>query len=465
MDDFFKDIYVSVFKEWVLSQKIDSIQITNKEPDEIILESQGCIGRVIFNNFHIIELEIENKVNNQKIFYLHFQMNTIHHALKLFKEMVECMLKTDSSSTIKILLSCSGGLTTSYFATLINEMAEKFHYDVHASAVGCENIYYKAQDYDVILLAPQISYMEARIAKLLPDKKILSIPPQVFAKYDCRAILELVYDVFKEKSASHSSTNIPLKIHSTIDNQTLSLAIFRNSNRVHIAYRLYDTKTQILLNKEIIKPTISIQDLYDVIDTVLLQYPDTLDIGIATPGIINDGFIDSSNIPSFDKIPLYQILKERYSQNIYLSNDVNSAAIGYYASQNEYKNIAFLFQPIRYFAGAGFVVDGSLMKGRNNLAGEVQYLPMNLSDDCMKLNRTPEGTVELVSKLILSIISTMAPEVVVLFSQLTSDVDVLYRELEKILPRKYIPEIIKIDDMVEYNLVGQMVLCAQKEMG
>lgn len=465
MDDFLKDIYVSVFKEWILSQKIDSIQITDKEPDEIILESQGCKGKVTFNHFHIIELEIENKVNNQKIFYLHFQMNTIHHALKLFKEMVECMLKTDSSSTIRILLSCSGGLTTSYFATLINEMAEKFHYDVYASAVGCENIYYKAQDYDVILLAPQISYMEARIAKLLPDKKILSIPPKIFAQYDCRAILELVYDGFKENKTLHSSTNIPLQIHSTIENQTLSLAIFRNSNRVHIAYRLYDKNTHILLNKEIIKPIISIQDLYDVIDTVILQYPDTLDIGIATPGIINDGFVDSSNIPCFDKIPLYQMLKERYQQNIYLSNDVNSAAIGYYASQNEYKNIAFLFQPIRYFAGAGFVVDGSLMKGRNNLAGEVQYLPMNLSDDWMKLNRTPEGTIELVSKLILSIISTMAPEVIVLFSQLTSDVDVLYQELEKILPRKYIPKIIKIDDMVEYNLVGQMVLCAQKEMG
>lgn len=48
---------------------------------------------------------------------------------------------------------------------------------------------------------------------------------------------------------------------------------FRNRNRIHIAYRLYQSQSDIIVNNETIKQRITIQDIYDVIDTVLLNYP------------------------------------------------------------------------------------------------------------------------------------------------------------------------------------------------
>ena len=58
-----------------------------------------------------------------------------------------------------------------------------------------------------------------------------------------------------------------------IKHKTLALSIFRNKQSIHVAYRVYDKNQKILLDNEVIKPTINIQDVYDVIDIARLHYP------------------------------------------------------------------------------------------------------------------------------------------------------------------------------------------------
>ena len=78
------------------------------------------------------------------------------------------------------------------------------------------------------------------------------------------------------------------------------------------------------------------------------------------------------------ELALLYYLEKRYEKEIYLINDVNAAVVGYYASQNEYKSLAFLFQPIGRMAGSGIIVSGQLIRGMDHLAGEVALLPLNL---------------------------------------------------------------------------------------
>ncbi|WRK53253.1 hypothetical protein SD457_24745 [Coprobacillaceae bacterium CR2/5/TPMF4] len=49
-----------------------------------------------------------------------------------------------------------------------------------------------AKDYDVILLAPQISYQHATVQEQFPNKIVLKIPTRVFAKYDTSKMLNLI---------------------------------------------------------------------------------------------------------------------------------------------------------------------------------------------------------------------------------------------------------------------------------
>lgn len=125
--------------------------------------------------------------------------------------------------------------------------------------------------------------------------------------------------------------------------KTLCLALIRNSNRVHIVYRLYDENNSILENNEIIKPTLSIQDYYDVIDSMLAKYVDIKVIGLSTPGIIRGDQIISMSIKGLEKISITHDFTLKYSQKFVFSNDANTIALGYYSSKENCSSLSFVF--------------------------------------------------------------------------------------------------------------------------
>ena len=465
MDEFLRDIHTMIFKEWVLMQDQANYKIYLDSHNEniIVIETNYSYSEVTFNTMNIIELSVTNTFTNEIEFYLHFQMKTMKHAIELFHEMLESIHKLIHRPITKILLSCSGGMTTSFFAEKMNEAAKLLYLNFEVSAIGYNQLYNVGGDYDVIMLAPQISYMHAKVQEILKDQVVIKIPPQVFAKYDVGKTLGIIRDAMDQRKASQIEPTAPISLFKAVHNDVkiLTLSLFRNSNRVHIAYRVYGEQNDILLDNEIIKSNVVIQDIFDVLDTVFLKYKDLNVIGISTPGIINDGFVSSSNVNGFGDIDLYNILTQRYQQSFIITNDVNTAAVGYYASQDRYSSITFLFQPTSFYAGAGTIINGQLIKGRLHLAGEVQYLPLNLSNDKLILNKTPEGAIELVAKTILSIISVISPDAIILSCVLIPQVHELKKELERYVPAQYVPDIIKVEDIQEYILLGLMILCAR----
>ena len=465
MDEFLRDIHTMIFKELILMQDQANykIRLDSHNANIIVIETNYSYSEVTFNTMNIIELSVTNTFTNEIEFYLHFQMKTMKHAIELFHEMLESIHKLIHRPITKILLSCSGGMTTSFFAEKMNEAAKLLYLNFEVSAIGYNQLYNVGGDYDVIMLAPQISYMHAKVQEILKDQVVIKIPPQVFAKYDVGKTLGIIRDAMDQRKASQIEPTAPISLFKAVHNDVkiLTLSLFRNSNRVHIAYRVYGEQNDILLDNEIIKSNVVIQDIFDVLDTVFLKYKDLNVIGISTPGIINDGFVSSSNVNGFGDIDLYNILTQRYQQSFIITNDVNTAAVGYYASQDRYSSITFLFQPTSFYAGAGTIINGQLIKGRLHLAGEVQYLPLNLSNDKLILNKTPEGAIELVAKTILSIISVISPDAIILSCVLIPQVHELKKELERYVPAQYVPDIIKVEDIQEYILLGLMILCAR----
>lgn len=111
------------------------------------------------------------------------------------------------------------------------------------------------------------------------------------------------------------------------------------------------------------------------------------------PGIINDGRVTSTGLTNFNDIDLYSLLTNKYSQVIILGNDVNTAVIGFYLAEKNYENVCLLFQPGEGYGGVGTVINGQLVTGKTNCAGEIQYLPLS-QDDQLKLLQSPHGTIE-----------------------------------------------------------------------
>ena len=427
MEDFLKDVYTSIYKKWILFQQIDNCQIrlSSKDQNKIILETKYGVANVIFYKFNIIELNVISKIDQESCFFLHFQMNNINHAINLFYEMVECLKTLIKKPKIKILLCCSGGLTTTYFAYKIDEAIQLFALDYEIAATGYNELFKKGEQYDV--------------------KEILNLVDQELIK--------------KRNKNGHvqllSIRNKTITFHRKI----LCISLFRNRNRIHIAYRLYQSQSDIIVNNETIKQRITIQDIYDVIDTVLLNYPGIEVIGFSTPGIVNNGFATTASINGFDDMNYKKLFTSKYSQKFIITNDVNTAAIGYHATQNQYSSIVLLFQPMSTKAGAGIIIDNKLINGKHNVAGEMKYLPVNLLEKGANVYKTPEDIIKIVKYISLSIISVIGPEAIVIFCSLLPNIEDLENELKTVLPQEYIPRLIKIDDIQEYIFLGQTIIC------
>ena len=56
----------------------------------------------------------------------------------------------------------------------------------------------------------------------------------------------------------------------------------------------------------------------------------------------------------------------------------------------------------------------------------------------------------------------MAPEVIVIFSELLPDFKVLEEKTKELMSQHQIPKLIKVNNVIEYMLVGQMYLCLKE---
>lgn len=292
---------------------------------------------------NIIELKIEDVIHHKNEFYLHFQMTHLKHATQLFYEMKECIQQIENQKFIHILLSCSGGLTTSYFALLLNEAIEVLHLHMQVDAIAYTQIPQVIDQYDMIFLAPQISYLLSHLKQLNKKIPIRSIPSQIFAKYDTKAFLDMVIN---ELSNNEKKEKLSIDIKRKIKQQKsiLCLSLFRDKERIHIRYRYYNHNQKMILDNEIIKLKISIYDIYDIIHYVIASYHDLEIIAISTPGFVSkSGMLISTCLNGLDNCYIYELLQHEFSQKIYVYNDVNSAVAGYYASQDQYDHLALIF--------------------------------------------------------------------------------------------------------------------------
>ena len=317
-----------------------------------------------------------------------------------------------------------------------------------------------AKDYDVILLAPQVSFRLSEVEGVLKNKRVYAISPALFGKYDVGNTITFLEDeLYKEKEVQSQQENpLPIKQMLKAHQQVLALAFIQLDQKVRLVSRLYDENNMILEDFEVYKNTISVDDIVDLINTILYGYPDIELISLSLPGVVYNGVV------TLKKYGLQAFLEEKYSQKIVINNDVNTIVMGYFASQDDYESVSFLYQArIGGTGGVGHIHRGHLIKGRHNIAGEIQYLPISFSENYQEIKKTPEGALEWTMKYCLGITSMVAPDAIIIYNRLISKSDDVKKEMEKYMPKSYIPDLIKIESLKEYMLIG-CILLGLKEM-
>jgi len=101
-------------------------------------------------------------------------------------------------------------------------------------------------------------------------------------------------------------------------------------------------------------------------------------IGVGVPSLVDveKGIVyEVQNIPSWKKVPLKDILEDRFHTPVYVNNDANCFAVGekYFGKGKEFRSLAGITLGSGF--GTGLIIDDRLYSGVNCGAGEFGSIP------------------------------------------------------------------------------------------
>jgi glucokinase len=116
------------------------------------------------------------------------------------------------------------------------------------------------------------------------------------------------------------------------------------------------------------------QVLKEVIDAISNVFDQNVaGIGLGVPSVVDVGkgiVYNVQNIPSWQEVPLKEILENHFQRPVYVNNDANCFAVGekHFGKGKDYRNIVGV--TLGTGLGAGIIIDNRLYSGPNCGAGE-----------------------------------------------------------------------------------------------
>jgi cellobiose-specific phosphotransferase system component IIB len=465
-------------RSWIRDQPHKGYAANLEDDDHFVLATEFATAEVSFYDMapdpEIVELRIEEKATGEARFFLHFHPVDGDHATQLFREMVQALLAVGERRRTEVLLCCTAGMTTSFFAEKLNQTAEALGLDWTFSAVSVTEAYEHGRDKAAILVAPQIAYQADRVQQVMGDVPVLKIPVTTFASYDAAGCLEWVREELTSRAADkREQAEKREKCMACHDGRVLVVAAHAASGEATIHHRVYDHGT-IVREGRVIKCRLTLADITDVIDTQLCscRAGGKVDaVGIALPGAVHGGHVcikvnrEVDLTDGTDGFVMGDYLSARYPVPIILCNNANAAALGWREANPEYDNVTFYSQATGWaMGGQGHVVDGRMLEGAHGNAGEIR-LVVNRFSYSRPLHYNPFDPVdvlETVGQVLAMDCATFDPQVVALRCDLLPDVEEVATELEKYVPRDMQPKIVRVDDYDECILVGMLARCRKR---
>ena len=214
----------------------------------------------------------------------------------------------------------------------------------------------------------------------------------------------------------------------------------------------------------------NVEHIYDLIDECIKEDNRIDFISIGIPGVNDEGIIKECDIEALEGEPLEINLKEKYDIEVMIGNDTEVIAYGMYQSSfSKEGNLCTIMFPQEgdSYVGAGLVIDGKILSGMTNFAGEIRYIAkaFGITTDEMKLVRkNKRKMLEYVVKMTVVLIATINPEKIVIIGDgfNKDDNTEIRRECGMIVPQSNIPEFEIVNDCKKDYFTGLIRLALNR---
>lgn len=177
MNDFYQSLTGTLFYRWVLlnreEYKKNHVETLVKEDIDckiIYFESEEKFGRLTIWDSNVVEEQLYRKRDGSAAFYLHFEIANIGQCRYLFVEFYHCLIKRSSLRRFRVLVCCTGGLTSCLYAAKLQELADLKRYNIRIDATAFTYLSKRYESYDLIFLAPQVAHMMAQVRREIPKE-------------------------------------------------------------------------------------------------------------------------------------------------------------------------------------------------------------------------------------------------------------------------------------------------------
>ena len=190
-------------------------------------------------------------------------------------------------------------------------------------------------------------------------------------------------------------------------------------------------------------------------------------IAMGVPGIVTEsGYLVSGLNREWTQNNIGNFIQENFDIPVALENDLNSAVLGFsinYAKENKEKELYNLNSVYIEFTGnctgAGIILNGGLVHGKDNFAGEFGFIPvdgMRTIDDVINSECTSEEYTEALVKLILIINYTINPAIIIMGGERFREelLGTIIERCKEYMPEGRFPEIIYKKDSTKDYLRG-----------
>lgn len=142
----------------------------------------------------------------------------------------------------------------------------------------------------------------------------------------------------------------------------------------HLGYVVYNALSEVIEEGREDVREVNTEAMLRRLDLLMETYEGVRGISVGIPGIVSEGQIKTCDINTLELVGLEEMIRERYQVYVRVENDMNYITFGAYDRQESKEDMTVIYLPQNHYAGCGSIVNGELLYGARQMAGEISYL-------------------------------------------------------------------------------------------
>ena len=245
----------------------------------------------------------------------------------------------------------------------------------------------------------------------------------------------------------------------------LILSIYIRSGNKYVGYSVHNLFGECLERREELideKDSIQTNEFKIGMERYVERYPKISVIGVSMPSDDVGGRVGSAIRHDSQSKRLSSHLEKHFNIPIFFETDINAATLGCYKRCKNQEYVSGIILVPGKIPGCGFCYNGSVLRGKDGMAGEIRYFPMY--NDVGVLPSESLQADDLAIRTIRAVMCVLNPGYVAIYSETLKPglIERLKKQISTAAEEALLPKIEITDNLREDTVSGMVSLCLQK---